>query len=104
MKEVIVENLGSSGLLIPGAIIIIILFIVLRFFKALFSSSFIGFLLSLVSYSVYEYIYFNFPIVACLSFLLCLTGFGKSGIIGKVFALIGLILSGYIIINTLGFI
>lgn len=104
MREVIVTNLGSSGLLIPGAIIILILFIVLRFFRALFSASFIGFILSLVSYFLYEYIYMNFPLVACLAFILCLTGFSKGGIIRKILALIGLILSGYIIIHTLGFI
>ena len=104
MKEVIVTNLGNSGLLIPGAIIILILFIVLRFFRALFSASFIGFILSLVSYFVYDYTYMNFPLVACLAFLLCLTGFGSGGIIRKVLALIGLILSGYIIIHTLGFV
>lgn len=104
MREVIVTNLGNSGLLIPGAIIIIILFIVLRFFRALFSASFIGFILSLVSYFVYDYIYMSFPLVACLSFILCLTGFSKAGIIRKILALIGLVLSGYIIIHTLGLI
>jgi hypothetical protein len=104
MREVIVTNLGSSGLLIPGAIIIFILFIVLRFFRALFSASFIGFILSLVSYFVYDYIYMSFPLVACLAFILCLTGFSKAGIIRKILALIGLILSGYIIIYTLGLI
>lgn len=104
MRDIIVTNLGNSGLLIPGAIIILILFIVLRFFRALFSASFIGFILSLVSYFVYDYIYMNFPLVACLAFILCLTGFSSGGIIRKILALIGLILSGYIIINTLGFI
>jgi len=104
MKDIIVTNLGSSGLLIPGAIIILILFIVLRFFRALFSASFIGFILSLVSYFVYDYIYMKVPLVACLAFILCLTGFGSGGIIRKLLALIGLVLSGYIIIHTLGFI
>lgn len=104
MKDIIVQNLGNSGLLIPGAIIVLILFIVLRFFRAIFSFSFIGFILSLVSYFVYEYTYMNFPLIACLSLVLCLTGFTKSTIIGKVLALTGLVLSGYIIIHTLGFV
>jgi hypothetical protein len=102
MKEVIINNLGQSGLLIPGTIIILILFIVLRFFRALFSASFMGFILSLISYFVYEYIYMKFPLIACLAFILCLTGFSRGGIIRKVFAFIGLILSGYIVIHTLG--
>lgn len=104
MREIITVNLGTSGLLIPGAVIILILFIVLRFFRAIFSASFIGFILSLVSYSVYDYIYMKIPIIASLAFILCLTGFTKSHIIGKVLALIGLVLSGYIIFHTLGFI
>lgn len=104
MKEIIVENLGSSGLLIPGAIIIILLFIGLRFFKTLFSMSFIGFILSLVSYSVYDYIFIKVPIIACISFVLCIVGFSKSSVIGKIFALIGAVLSIYIIIHTIGII
>lgn len=103
MKDFIVANLGNSGLLIPAGIIIFMLFIVLRFFRAILSSSFVGFILSLVSYFVYEYIYMKLPVIACIAFILCLYGLVKSNIIGKVFAIIGLVLSGYIILHTLGF-
>lgn len=102
MKGVFVENFGNLGLVISAGIIILLLFIVLRFFKTLFSMSFIGFVLSLVSYSVYEYIFIKVPVLACIGFVLCITGFSKSSIVGKIFAIIGMVLSIYIIGNTLG--
>ncbi len=104
MKEIIITNLGNTGLLIPAGIIILILFIVIRFFKFLLSSSFIGLILAIISYSIYDYIFMKIPLVAALAFVLCLTGFSKDGIFSKIFSLIGILLSGYVIIHTLGFI
>lgn len=104
MRDLLYSNYGGLGLVLATGVIILILFIVLRFFKMLISMSFIGFLLSLFSYFVYDYIFVKVPLIACVAFLLCISGFSKSGFIGKLFALIGTILSGYIIIHTLGFI
>ena len=103
MNGVLTESFGGLGAIIAIGVIILILFIVLRFFKLLFSSAFIGFLLSLVSYFVYDYLLFGkLRLVACVALLLCLTGFAKRGLIGKLFALLGTILSGYLILLSLG--
>ena len=102
MNGVLIESLGGLGAVIAIGVIILVLFIVLRFFKMIFSSAFIGFLLSLVSYFVYDYIFIKVPIIACVAFLLCVTGFSKRGFIGKLFALLGTIFSAYLILTSLG--
>lgn|SRR5574344_1061959 len=104
MRETIMANYGELGIILVAGVIILTAFIVLRFFRAIFSLSFAGFLLSLVSYFVYDYIFVKIPLVASLAFLLCITGFTKSSLLGKFFALLGTILSAYIIIHTLGII
>lgn len=104
MQNVVISNYGGLGLVIAIGVIFLILFIGLRFFRVLISSSFIGFLLSLFSYFVYDYVIVRIPLIALVAFLLCTTGFPKSGFLGKLFSLIGTLLSGYIIIHTLGFI
>ena len=102
MEGILVESFGGLGGVIAIGVIILLLFIVLRFFKMIFSFAFIGFLLSLFSYFVYDYIFIKIPVIACLAFILCVTGFGNRGIIGKLFALIGILLSAYIILGSLG--
>ena len=102
MEGFLVENMGGLGAVIAIGVIFLVLFIVLRFFKMIFSFAFIGFLLSLFSYFVYDYIFIKFPVIACLAFILCITGFGNRGIIGKLFGLIGILLSAYIILGSLG--
>ena len=83
-------------------VIILVLFIVLRFFKFIFSLSFVGFILSLVSYFVYEFKFATLPVVATIAFVLSICGFSKSSVLGKVFAVFGLLLSGYIILRNYG--
>ena len=85
-------------------VIVLILFIVLRFFRFLFSLSFVGFMLSLVSYFVYDFKFYTVPVVAAISFALSLCGFNKSGIVGKLFALFGVLISGYILLTNYGII
>ena len=102
MEGILLSEYGGLGLVVATGVIVLVLFIVLRFFKMIFSFAFIGFLLSLFSYFVYDYIFVKVPVIACLAFLLCVTGFTNRGIIGKLFALIGILLSAYIILNTLG--
>lgn len=104
MNGILVENLGGLGGVIAIGVIILVLFIVLRFFKLIFSGAFIGFLLSLFSYFVYDYIFVKVPLIACVAFLLCVTGFAKRGFIGKLFALLGTIFSAYLILRSLGII
>lgn len=87
---------------IAAGVIFLMIFIVLRFFKFLFSLSFIGFILSLVSYSVYEFKFYTVPVIAVVSFVLSICGFSKSSVIGKVFALCGVLISGYIILRNYG--
>ena len=87
---------------IAAGVIFIILFVVLRFFKFLFSLSFIGFILSLVSYSVYEFKFYTVPVIAAISFVLSICGFSKSSVLGKVFALCGVLISGYILLTNYG--
>jgi len=103
MKGVLLSQYGGLGLIIAFGVVVLILFVVLRFFKMIFSFAFIGFLLSLFSYFVYDYVFAKIPLIACLAFLLCVTGFANRGILGKFFGLIGIILSAYIILNSLGF-
>ena len=102
MNGILLDQFGSLGLIIATGVIVLILFIVLRFFKMIFSSAFLGFLLSLFSYFVYDYIFVKLPLIACVAFLLCVTGFANRGFIGKLFALIGTLLSGYLILGHLG--
>ena len=96
------NTFGSLGIIIAVGIIGLVLFIVLRFFKMIFSAAFIGFLLSLFSYFVYDYVFIKVPIIACVAFIFCVTGFGNRGFIGKLFALLGTIFSAYLILGHLG--
>lgn len=105
MNGILVENFGGLGAVIAAGIIILALFIVLRFFRVIFSSGFLGFLLSLVSYFVYDYILFGkLRLVACIAFLLSVCGFSSGSFIAKLFALLGTLLSAYLIIQGMGFI
>lgn len=104
MRETLLSEYGGLGIVLGAGVIIFLLFIVLRFFRILFSLSFIGFLGSIFSYFVYDYIFIKVPLIASISLVLCLTGFSKSSIIGKIFSVIGSILSVYIIIHTFGLI
>ena len=103
MEGLLLSEYGGLGLIIGFGVLVLILFLVVRFFKMIFSFAFIGFLLSLFSYFVYDYVFAKIPLIACLAFILCITGFANRGIIGKLFGLIGIILSAYIILNSLGF-
>ncbi len=103
MEGLLLSEYGGLGLIVGFGVLVLILFVVIRFFKMIFSFAFIGFLLSLFSYFVYDYVFVKVPLIACLAFLLCVTGFGNRGIIGKLFGLIGIILSAYIILRSLGF-
>lgn len=103
LRDTIMANSGSLGLILMAGVIILVLFIVLRFFRMIFSLSFVGFLGSIVSYMVWDYIWLDkIPLVAALSFLMCVSGFTRSGVIGKIFAFLGTLLSGYIILHTFG--
>lgn len=102
MEGLLTNQFGELGIIIAVGILIIVLFIVIRFFKMIFSSAFLGFLLSLFSYFVYDYIFVKVPLIACVAFLLCITGFANRGFIGKLFALLGTIFSAYLILGHLG--
>lgn len=97
-----IANFGSFELILAIGVIFIMLFMGLRFFSCLFSVSFIGFLLSLVSYFVYDYIFYTIPVIAALGFLFSLSGFFKSTFFGKLFAIAGILLSGYILLSNYG--
>nr|MBP3258894.1 hypothetical protein [Bacilli bacterium] len=102
MEGLLMSQYGGLGLIIAFGVLVLVLFIVVRFFKMIFSSAFIGFLLSLFSYFVYDYIFIKVPLIACIAFLLCVTGFASRGFIGKLFALLGTIFSAYLILGHLG--
>lgn len=102
MRETLLSNMGGISQILAIGIVFIILFIVLRFFKTIFSFSFIGLMGSVCSYFIYDYIYKGFPIIGCLSFICCVIGFNKDSIITKMFSLIGILLSGYVILHTFG--
>ena len=92
---------GLQNIIAIG-VIILVLFIVLRFFRFIFSLSFVGFILSLVSYFVYEIKFATLPVVATIAFVLSICGFSNSSVLGKVFAVFGVLLSGYIILRNYG--
>ena len=102
MEGLLLSEYGGLGLIIAFGVLVLVFFVVVRFFKMIFSSAFIGFLLSLFSYFVYDYIFIKVPIIACVAFLLCVTGFASRGLIGKLFALLGTIFSAYLILGHLG--
>ena len=102
MEGLLLSEYGGLGLIVAFGVLVLVLFIVIRFFKMIFSSAFIGFLLSLFSYFVYDYIFIKIPLIACVAFLLCVTGFASRGFIGKLFALMGTIFSAYLILGHLG--
>ena len=102
MEGLLTSQFGELGIIIAVGVLVLVLFIVIRFFKMIFSSAFIGFLLSLFSYFVYDYIFVKVPLIACVAFLLCVTGFGNRGFIGKLFSLLGTIFSAYLILGHLG--
>lgn len=101
MKEVIIANFGHLGVIIIAGIIILILFLALSIFKTLFNNALVGLLLALFSYLVYDYNVYNIPIIASIALLISITGF-ESGIIKKIIALFGTLLSLYIILTSLG--
>ena len=96
------EAAGLLGIVIGFGIIVIILFLVLRFFRTLFSLSFIGLLCSLCSYMVYEYYLGKFPIIACAGMVCSVIGIARKNIICKVFSIVGIIISGYMICHSFG--
>lgn len=104
MRDTLMSNYGGLGIILGFGLIVLVLFIVLRFFKTVFSLSFIGFLGSLFSYFVYDYVVAKIAVIACISFVFCLVGFNKTNIIGKIFSVMGVALSAYIIIHTIGII
>ena len=104
LEGLLFSEFGGLGLIIAFGVVVLILFVVLRFFKMIFSFAFIGFLLSLFSYFVYDYKFANIPLLACLAFLLCVTGFANRCILGKFFGLIGILLSATYILSSLGII
>lgn len=93
---------GLLGIVIGFGIIIILLFLVLRFFRTLFSLSFVGLLCSLCSYFVYEYYLDKFPLIACAGMVLSVVGIARKNILCKIFSVIGIIVSGYIICHSFG--
>ncbi|MBQ8234365.1 MAG: hypothetical protein IJZ36_02125 [Bacilli bacterium] len=101
MKEIIIANFGHLGVIIIAGIIILILFLALSIFKTLFNNALVGLLLALFSYLVYDYTVYNIPIIASIALLISITGFER-GIIKKIIALLGTLLSIYIILTHLG--
>lgn len=95
---------GSLGTVVAIGIIALLLFVVIKFFKALFSMSFIGFVCSLVSYFVYDYKFATVPVIAAIGLTLSVTGLFKTGIVRKVFSVFGTLISGYIILTNYGII
>lgn len=95
-------NYGPLGLVISIGIIGLVCFILLRFIKGLFSLSFLGFIGSLISYFVYDFVFATVPVVAAISFVMCLCGFSNGGIIRKVFSVMGILISAYIILRNYG--
>lgn len=96
------ETYGLLGLCIGFGIIVILLFLVLRFFRTLFSLSFIGLLCSLCSYCVYEYWIDKFPVIAIAGMVCSVIGISRHNIICKIFSVVGIIVSGYIICHGFG--
>ena len=95
---------GSLGSGVAIGIIALLLFVVIKFFKALFSMSFIGFVCSLVSYFVYDYKFATVPVIAAVGLTLSVTGLFKTGIVRKIFSVFGTLISGYIILTNYGII
>ena len=105
MNGILVDNFGGLGAIIAIGVIILALFIVLRFFRVIFSSGFLGFLLALVSYFVYDYVFLGkLKLVACIAFILSVCGFSHGSFFAKLFALLGTLLSAYLILQGMGFI
>ena len=101
MRELIYQNYGFIGNIVAATVIVLLLFFVLGFFKSYFSNAFLGLLLSLVSYFVYDYAIFKIPLIALVSFILCVTSYQK-GFLRKIFALVGTLFSAYLILHSLG--
>ena len=95
---------GSLGTVVAIGIIALLLFVVIKFFKALFSVSFVGLVCSLISYFIYDYKFATVPVIATIGLTLSVTGLFKTGIIRKVFSVFGTIISGYIILTNYGII
>ena len=98
------SNFGSMPTVIATGVIILVLFVILSIFKTILSGSFIGFVMATYSYFVWDYYFGPVPLLATIGFILCVSGFASSGLIKKVFALIGIILSAYTILNSIGII
>lgn len=99
-----IMNFGPLGSIVAIGILILLCFIIIKFFKAIFSMSFVGFVLALVSYFVYDYIFATVPVFATIGFVLCLCGLSKSTVFGKLFAVFGILISAYIILTNYGLI
>lgn len=95
-------NVDGIWTVVGTGIVILLLFLVLRIFKTIFSLPFIGFVLTLYSYFVYDYYLGAVPVISCIGLVLCLTGFAKSGVVKKIFALLGILLSVYTILVSFG--
>ncbi len=101
-----IANFGGLGLSLSAGIIILFVFIVVAFFNTIFSLPFIGFIFSLISYFVYDYRFGSIPVIAALGFIFCLLGFTETNkeMLPKVFAIFGLLISGYILLLNFGII
>lgn len=93
---------GGLGIIIGVGIIILILFLVLRFFRTMFSLSFIGLLCSLFSYCVYEYTIAKFPVIAIAGMVFSIIGLSRKNLFCRIFSIVGIIISGYIICHSFG--
>lgn len=99
-----IANFSSLGLIAAIGIIFLLCFIVVRFFRTIFSLSFIGLVLALISYFVYDYIFATVPVIAALGFVCSIVGITNSNILGKIFAVFGILISAYIILANYGII
>ena len=96
------SEFGNLYTVIGTGVVIIVLFIILSIFKTIFSSAFIGMSLSIYAYLVVEYYYNGIPVLSCVGLLLSLIGLCKSGLLKRIFAVIGIIFSVYKILITFG--
>ncbi len=97
-----VANFGTLGSVVAIGVIFLLAFAALRLISGLLSAGFIGLCLSLVSYFVYDYIFATVPVVAAIAFACSLCGLSSKSVAGKVVAVFGLLISGYIILRNYG--
>lgn len=105
MKYLDLGSLTGLNQVIAIAIVFIILFVVLIFFKSIFSVGFVGLLCALSSYlGIFEYHFYEVPVIATTGFILSLCGFTHSNWLVKIFSIIGAIVSGYVLLHAFGII